>query len=238
MFWSCSSHMISDVHTVYTNTVKISSTVLQEQHWPTLWCVCVCTTVFAVCPNVSVEVRSQHQICSTLFTNIINFIDKYLFIHMFVLVWMHGNWTWAASLQSLCFNFWETLFHWAWSSQIQPDWQAIRPQQASCLHLPSTNTTGMHLPNPDCQRGGVQPKFSYSGKQWQPSHSTAHLCPKNLISPQKVQALYEKAGQSKQKFRIQGLTTKKLWQAMVHSMLQITWNNYVLTIADLKKIVH
>lgn len=76
-----------------------------------------------------------------------------------------------------------------------------------------------------------KPKSSYSDKQRQPSHSTAHLCSKNLILPQKIQALYEKAGQSKQRFRIQGLATKKLRQAMVHSMLQITWNNYVLMTA-------
>lgn len=106
-------------------------------------------------------------------------------------------------------------------------------QGVSYLHLPSTDTTGMHLPNPDWQCAGVQTQVFLL---WQPSSD-------NLATPQPTCALrtsfhhrtykfsYEKAGQSKQKFRIQGLTTKKLWQAMVHSVLQITWNNYVLTIA-------
>lgn len=112
MFWSCSSYMISDVHTVYTSTVKISPTVLlQGQHWPTSCSLCVCATVFAV---VSKCICGGQKSAS----NMLHFIYKYLFIHMFVLVWMYArNWTWVASLQSLCFSFWESSFtapgaHW------------------------------------------------------------------------------------------------------------------------------
>lgn len=34
--------------------------------------------------------------------------------------------------------------------------QGHQTQRASCLHLPGTDTTGMHLPNPGCQWAEVQ----------------------------------------------------------------------------------